>query len=313
MPSGRETIGLSLEEFIVDGIMILRRRTREGNVLRELEITKMRGTEMGQPTQLFTLHGGFNVLPPFTEKPVANPTRFRHVPDPPERLSTGHEQLDSILGGGLRRGDTVLIELGEDMPSLILGLLVGTMRANFITGGSGVLMIPPGGESVDRITRFDERLGLSDEERGRLLRIALMRSEENPPRYLIGLDPSDIKRSLRTWGDEKAGLLSSTGKPVLKIVHIDKAYSLWPVEHTKLAIDMESMATKDEGGLLILLTRPGSEDLAKHSSNIAGAHLTLTNEQGVILFRGIRPRTQLYALEMNGDGGYPRLRLTPIR
>jgi hypothetical protein len=73
------------------------------------------------------------------------------------------------------------------------------------------------------------------------------------------------------------------------------------------------MATKDEGGLLVLLTRPGSEDLARHSSNIAGAHLALTNEQGVILFRGIRPRTQLYALEMNGDGGYPRLRFTPIR
>jgi len=73
------------------------------------------------------------------------------------------------------------------------------------------------------------------------------------------------------------------------------------------------MATKDEGGLLVLLTRLGSEDLARHSSNIAGAHLALTNEQGVILFRGIRPRTQLYALEMNRDGGYPRLRFTPIR
>jgi len=58
---------------------------------------------------------------------------------------------------------------------------------------------------------------------------------------------------------------------------------------------------------------PGSEDLARHSSNVGGAHLSLTNEHGVILFRGIRPRTQLYALEMDGYGGYPRLRFTPMR
>ena len=312
IPSGRETIGLGLEEFIVDGIITLRRRTRDGDMLRELEITKMRGTEIGQPTQLFTLHGGFNVLPPFTEKPITNPARFRRIPDQPERLSTGHEQLDSILGG-FRRGDTILMELGEDIPSLILGLLVGTMRANFIIGGSGVLMIPPGGESVERITRLDERFGLTEEERGSLLRIALMRPEERPPPYVINIDPDDIKKSIRTWDDEKTRLLATTGKPILKIAYIDKAYSLWPMEHTKRALDVESMVTKSEGGLLVLLVRPGSEDLARHSSNISGAHLSLTNEQGVILFRGIRPRTQLYALEMNGDGGYPRLRFTPMR
>lgn len=87
--------------------------------------------------------------------------------------------------------------------------------------------------------------------------------------------------------------------------------SIWPkiVEYTGLS-EYES---KVYLSLLVLLVRPGSEDLARHSSNISGANLSLTNEQGVILFRGIRPRTQLYALEMNGDGGYPRLRFTPMR
>jgi len=109
-------------------------------------------------------------------------------------------------------------------------------------------MIPPGGERVERIIRFDERFGLSDEERGRLLRIALMRAEENQPSYVIVLESDDIRSSIRAWGEEKAGLLAATGKPVLKIINIDKAYSLWPAEHTKLVPDKESMAMKDEGG-----------------------------------------------------------------
>jgi len=87
--------------------------------------------------------------------------------------------------------------------------------------------------------------------------------------------------------------------------------SIWPkiVEYTGLS-EYES---KVYLSLLVLLVRPGVESLARHASNISNIHLSLINEQGVVLFRGIRSRTQLHALEMNGDSGYPRLKFTPIQ
>jgi hypothetical protein len=84
--------------------------------------------------------------------------------------------------------------------------------------------------------------------------------------------------------------------------------SIWPkiVEYTGLS-EYESKV------YLSLLVRPDVESLARHASNISNIHLSLINEQGVVLFRGIRPRTQLHALEMNGDSGYPRLKFTQIQ
>ncbi len=57
--SGQNRIGLGLEEFVADNVMILRRRTLNDRLVRELEIMKMRGTRLIQPILLFTLNGGF--------------------------------------------------------------------------------------------------------------------------------------------------------------------------------------------------------------------------------------------------------------
>jgi len=41
-------------------------------------------------------------------------------------------------------------------------------------------------------------------------------------------------------------------------------------------------------------------------------HLRLLREHGCLLIYGIKPRTSLYAVEMDISKGYPLPRLTPI-
>ena len=312
IPTGRETIGMGIEEFVVDGIIILRRQMRDGYTIRKLEIAKMRGTRIKESRRIFTLHEGFKVFTPLRTEPViGKPRRFNPIPNQTDRFSTGHRQLDEILGG-FRRGDTILVELGKDIPAAIPALMFGALRANFITSGMGVFYLPPAGLNVERIIRLGRRYGITEKEHKRLLRIVTDGTEEKEAPYTLVFDPDAPEGILSLWNEAKRKLRKETGKPTLSLAYIDRITTSIPVKLTGRALDRAATTTKNEGGLLLLFSRPGSEELIQSVSNLSDLHLRLLNEQGIILFHGIRPRTLLYALEMTGCEGHPKLKITPL-
>ena len=310
IPTGSEKIGLGVEEFVADGIMTLRRKILNGSVFRELEIVKMRGTLIERPLHAFTLHRGFHVLPLFKNKPVSSPSRYATHQNQDEYYHTGNPALDEITGT-YRKGDTVFLELGENIAPIVPALMVGPLRASFITSKRGVIFLPPSGESMSRVTNFDHQYGVTAEEHRQLLRIATTLPEEETPMNL-GLDPGDIKMSQRIWREEASRLHRETGQPILKIVYTDRLSKTWPEAQSRSFLDTESIHTRNTGGLLVLLSRPGEEATTQHASNLAHIHLRLYNQRGVILMDGVKPQTPLYALEQNNYEGYPSLTLTPI-
>jgi len=310
IPTGLETIGMGVEEFVVDGIIILRRLLLDGYTIRKLEVAKMRGTRIEEPRRIFTLHEGFKVFTPFRREALDNPSRFSPIPNGPERYSTGHVQLDEILGG-LRRGDTVFVEVGDDVPAYVPTLMFGPLRANFMTGGMGVFFLPPGGESVENVLRCGKRHGVTEDEHRRLLRVVAEGTEEEAP-YILAYDNGDPGEILSLWGREKQRLMEETKAPVLNIAYLDKIVTSAPPESLRRALETAATATKSDGGLLLLLCKAGTEDLKRSALNVANIHLRLHNEQGVILFNGLQPRTPLYALETTTQDGCPGFCLTPI-
>jgi circadian clock protein KaiC len=62
VPSGSDFIGSGVEEFIADGVFVLRQAEKEDEITRELEIMKLRGVEIKDPTHPFTLLGGPRIL-----------------------------------------------------------------------------------------------------------------------------------------------------------------------------------------------------------------------------------------------------------
>ena len=75
----------------------------------------------------------------------------------------------------------------------------------------------------------------------------------------IKLDPSDIRMGIRSWNDEKERLIRETGKPILKIVNLNKVCGTWPFKAVTAAMDAEAVQTKNEGGLLVIVTQTGYE------------------------------------------------------
>jgi hypothetical protein len=309
VPTGTSRLGLGVEEFVADGIISLHRRVVNGSTIRELEVTKMRGTLVERPLHLFTLHRGFNAIPPFQAAEISRPTPYQAQPDG-GGYSTGNGHLDALTGG-LRRGDTVYLEMGDSVPPLVPALLVGPLRANFMAQGRGVLFMPHGGENLDRIHRFDQQFALGPVAVS-LLRIATAPNNKGgcPPE--LPLDPRNPDAALRAWADAEEKLSGETGGPLLKIIYVDSLRASLPQADHRRFLDHQSMRTRDADGLLVLLSRPGDDQMRQHAGNLAHTHLQVTNREGVMLLQGVKPRTPLHALAQDPAAGHPALSLTPI-
>lgn len=91
---------------VADGLIWLRQSTKRNSVVRNMEIMKLRGQATSPGLHTFRISpGGITVFPPVLQAcPVVNA-----VVVPPGRLSVGVPDLDTLMGGGLPRGYSLLV------------------------------------------------------------------------------------------------------------------------------------------------------------------------------------------------------------
>jgi circadian clock protein KaiC len=90
---------------MVDGIFWLSQVTERNSVVRKLQIVKLRGQET--VPGLHTVRIGEGGLQAFSRTLGLNSDKSK--PLPRRRLSTGIPELDKMLGGGVREGDSLLV------------------------------------------------------------------------------------------------------------------------------------------------------------------------------------------------------------
>jgi len=94
--------GHGIEEFVSDCVIVLDHRVLDQVSTRRIRIVKYRGSRHGTNEYPFLIdEDGISVVP-ITSLKLSHPA-------PRERLSSGVELVDSMLGGGFYRGSTVLI------------------------------------------------------------------------------------------------------------------------------------------------------------------------------------------------------------
>ncbi len=149
-----ESLGISSLDYMVDGIVTLRRLTMEYRRARELEIEKLRGVRIDQPKYAFSLDGGrFTYLKPYQRRRIEKPRRVAVVPNTRTYLSTGIIELDKILGGGFRKGSFNIIEAGNDMSILGYQSIIAHMIINSIQQENHCVCIPCCGWDERRLRR----------------------------------------------------------------------------------------------------------------------------------------------------------------
>ena len=314
VPTGSGRIGLGAEEFVADGVVRLRAGELDGRPLRELEIDKLRGTRLSERRLLFTLEGGFRAFTPFEPKRAEGPGRFHPIPDPPGRFSTGSEDLDAMLGGGLSRGDAVLLEIAEKVSRAEYHLIAVPMMLNFIAQGRAVLLIPTVGVDAEMAKGIGLSYGLTNDEIDRFLRVCQAqgpRGQRGEP-YVVAFGAKDPWEDYRRYLELEEELMRETDQPVMVVTGVDALVSYYDESSCEKILGQDAIRIRQHGSLGILLMKPGYEGIAARLSSIATVHLRLTREHGCLLLYGIKPRTGLYAVEMDASKGHPLPRLTPI-
>ncbi|NIS12443.1 MAG: hypothetical protein GWN18_10340, partial [Thermoplasmata archaeon] len=100
-------------DYYVDGVILLEHGEVDGRAFREIVIQKLRGCETRHHRYLYTLTAGrMKAFGPYGIR-FPEPGGTWSVPDGGVngRLSTGSNQLDHLLGGGLMEGAVNLLEV----------------------------------------------------------------------------------------------------------------------------------------------------------------------------------------------------------
>lgn len=317
VPTGREEVGISVEEFVADGVLMLRKAfspKMDGRLVREIEISKMRGTELRQPLYFFTLKGGFKVIPPFKLKPIDKKRKFQPTHDSDTHFSTGSQDLDEIFGGGYPKGSLALYEIDDNISTLEWELLLCPTMANFMGQGRGGTILPAGGIDADIAAQaVMDFYGFSQEEVNSLLRVQELSTTTNADKpYRAPIEGKNAEEDITKLIDCVRELKEKTGKPAIYYISLDTAETLWGEEAVRKIGGMAAIRVKKERDIVIKLTEPKLKSINQKFVGLADLHLKLTREHGALIFYGRKPRTGLYVVEMDVSRGYPLPKLTPI-
>jgi len=314
IPTGQQGIGLGIEEFVVDGIITLKKKWLEDRLLRELEIQKMRGTMMTETRFLFTLHKGFRIFQPFKPSQVEEPKRFKPVQHSEKTFSTGCAEFDQIVGGGLPKGSMVFFEFGKDVPKDIPLLFLTPIMADFISQGMGSIVLPNSGDNAESIYNMAKTVSLTDEEINSYLRVIeryrpyLKRDEK----YIYSQQAQTMTERYEMGTRIGQELIQKTGKPLLTFLGLDTAEAAFGEENLKKMLDQLVTDNRITECLLIVASKPGVGEILPFASNMADTYLKMIYENGIALFYGIRPKTSFYAVETDSTEGYKLPKFTPI-
>jgi len=314
---GEERIGSGMEEFVADGLILLTNTTFNERSFRELEIRKLRGTKLTERNLVFTLEGGFRVFPPFEPKAVEKPSVVQPIPDPPNRFSTGIPDLDMAIGGGVEKGSSILLDLDEKISTLEERLFAAPVVANWVAQGRGVWILPGSYADYSVIRSTALSYGLNQQTFENLVLVSgylpepSLSPEERRPNF-IPLRGSSLEEDFTSHVKPIGELADRTGKPILVVLASDALRILYGEDQCERFLDMGSSMIRQRGSLGVYSVSRRRKKLLARLSALCETHISMVKQHGAILLYGVKPRTGLYALEMDVSRGYALPRLTPI-
>jgi KaiC/GvpD/RAD55 family RecA-like ATPase len=313
--------GVNPLEHVVDVHVSLDAEMYQGNIIRLLQVKKLRGQYIKTPSYIFTLSGGmFQHHDPNIWTLHEHPIRANYLPEPiPENdghFSTGMTRLDRILNGGYRAGSYVCIEVDPEAPLEACDLTFLPTAADFLSKGRPVVALPPGARDADSLWEtvrgiFDEptwqqiKTDLIDE----LVRVLSYGSREDGE-ATVNLG-TDIQTDLEIWNKAKKELRYKSGKPILGIVGYDTLSRVYGREQVEPIIGSSLPETRYRGDLVICLVT-SDLDIKGSLLGVSDYYFRLHLHKGLPVFWGVKPKTPLFTIGLANDKGCPKTNIENI-
>ncbi len=287
-------------DYLVDGVVLLKRELFNGEILRVLQINKLRGARCRKHAYLFTLNNGvFKHFEPFKLQPPKETKKFEPLPDSETHFSTGSRDLDDILGGGYEKGSTILLEMGKNVTREAYLYFIILPAVSFLSKGKVAVGTPSLGASVELIfSYFLQFVGAEELKRATILREGVTQDKSKPElaedffrTYEETISKVKPEGCAIAWGLDS--LLNKYGN---RLIHV--------LEEAKID-------TQNKKLLTAWMIKHGTSGIDKITS-MADYHFKIEEKGGVFIFHSQKPRTGVYIIEIDVSRGYPELKLLPI-
>jgi KaiC/GvpD/RAD55 family RecA-like ATPase len=293
-------------DYLLDGVVVLRRKFHEGRIVREIELKKLRGVSINLSRFLFTLDSGrFRYLPPLSEdRPGISQNVGEPIPNSETVLSSGSKDLDAIIGGGMRQGSFNLIELENDVPSEIRELFLRTVFSNFINNGHRILYAPFVGVSRDELARMLPNLSKATIERS--VSMLCYEGKVASDSALTG----EFSRDIDLINAKVVSLRKESGKPLLIVLAHDALEGLYGAEAVAKDLAQSVGMVKNTGNVRIQIASPGVR-LMSELKALCDVGLKIALIHATPILYAVKPNSVLYGI-VRDTAAEGRLGLVPI-
>lgn len=298
-------------DYLLDGVIVLRRKFHRGRVLREIELRKLRGVSIQQSRFIFTLdQGKFRYLPPLsTEKVSETGSVGEPIPSGKQGLySSGAESLDHIVGGGFAEGSMNLVELSSELPSGVIALFLRTVLSNFINGGHRVLYVPFMGSARAQIEAALPQMSRET------ISGSVSFLDYRTPTKKIGTKAEtlvgDAAQDFQTIDSKLEELSKDSDKPLLVVLGQDAMEGLYGADSVSNFLARSIAHSKSLGNVRLQLSSPEST-LTSEARPLSDLNMRIELVDGAPVAYSIKPFSVLFGL--TNDGASPgRLALVPV-
>ncbi|MDD1773206.1 MAG: hypothetical protein LUQ14_01105 [Methanomassiliicoccales archaeon] len=297
-------------DYLGDGVLVLKSTDYQGRRIREMEISKLRGCEIGQPKYLFTLKGGkvTSFGHDFSEE-FSSSNAWSPIKDPSDRVSWGIKDLDRLLLDGLEKGSIVLMEIGYGVPATVSSAIECSLVANFASLKRGVMWIPLRKASAESARNHIVRM-LPKDEFDRFVRIPEKATQMGTAseRFVLPVEGTTALADFSWQG--LAFSLRDAGMPFLSLMGFDTMESIYG-NHVMDQLTDHLLSVRRNNGVFVGITSPSTSS-AHRLADLATTHVKIDRIGGTIILYGEKPFTECNALtftEQEEGGG---VSLTPI-
>jgi KaiC/GvpD/RAD55 family RecA-like ATPase len=306
-----EESGTKPSDYLFDAIVVLRSESVSGRTIRRAEIRKLSGSPIVQRSFLFSLHQGRFQL--FQTTSGRGPRRYeirffipkKHLDS---RYSTGSQDFDDYLRGGLRESSTALIEFGSHLQTDVFQPMFSSLVCNFLANGGCSVAIPSSDTLPEAVVDgINPYLPPSVVESFFRIGSCDLRNHPN----LFPLDPNSLTKTREIFWEQAEQMKGNDRRPCLWFVGLDTLEFLYGTDGLARFALMLSQRSKNYGDALVFTAKRGTQCGAQ-ISDLCDIHFKLDEIDGALITYSIRPKTGINKIDYSYSSGYPQVKLIPI-
>jgi len=297
-------------DYLGDGVIKVSLGEHQGRRTREIDILKLRGTEIQQPKYLCTLKGGkLQSFGYWWERNFQASRPWASLPDIDTHVSTGIKDLDNLLLGGLEKGAVVLIELGTGVPMSVAGTIESSLVANFVAQNRGVIWMPLRKASVESARNRVISM-VPKESFDKLVRIPELATNMGSAwsQSLMPIEGSHAGSDLKWQNITYA--LQSAESPYLSLIGFDTLESIYGGGVMEQLID-HLAAMRRNKGVFVGIVSPSTSS-TQRLADLSTVDLRIERIGGTVVIYGEEPFTECNAMALKEQEQGGSICLTPI-